>query len=317
MNTYPGFYRCEDGSEYLYLDKANYFSFERGIWDKSGPDDNHKNDTNITLEYLANTKVEIESEEHKEFILKLLNVNDLYFSYLSGTSFIYISGVENTVVYNPKEIHIPLPPKEHEEDANITRECLAGSWVKVESESHGSLIQDIAFKAGYRWRNAGKEKQLCSTGYIAFNEHKTIISLSPIPLSEHKEITIPLPPKDDLTAGPGLTLTGSTLDVDLAKKPEPKEWPQVGDEVVTASKLDATVIAIDNCEAWVKYKGKPTTKGYGSVSIATLTKPPTPEEELATKITQLENFDITGQKALVLAKAIINGEIKGLCYKPE
>lgn len=129
---------------------------------------------------------------------------------MSGTSFICISGVENTIVCNPKQIHIPLPPKE----------------------------------------------------------------------------------------------------------PKPKEWPQVGDEVIVKhwEEEKGIVVALHNNLAWVKCSGG---DDLGTLDISHLRKPLAPEEELATKITQLENFDITGKKALVLAKAIINCEIKDLIYKPE
>ncbi len=127
MNTYPGFYRATDGKEYLYLDKSNYFSFERGIWDKSDSCDNHEKDTNITREYLADTKVEIESAEHSRFVQDIVISNGGEWGYGSKSikfelsQFIVIdSNLKMTIKISShsfansenKLVKIPLPPKE-------------------------------------------------------------------------------------------------------------------------------------------------------------------------------------------------------------
>jgi len=221
MNTYPGFYRAVDGKEYLYLDKSNYFSFERGIWGKSDPSDNHKKDTNITREYLANT------------------------------------------------------------------------YGKVESKDHADFIAELAGKHGFD--TTAKFTGSCKYFYISERELSFYMYKDSSPIATCKEITIPIPPKE----------------------PEPKEWPKVGDEVLTASKQKASVVAIDSNQVWIKYKDTSIGCGYATVAIATLSKPLTPEEELATSISNWRGQDKATIGDSKLAEAIINSEIKGLSYKPE
>lgn len=82
--------------------------------------------------------------------------------------------------------------------------------------------------------------------------------------------------------------------------PKSEEWPAVGDEVITASvkstlTANATVLAINDGEAWIKYHD--CGMGYNSVRIATLSKPPTPEDELkqlAVDIWNENNHDFGG-----------------------
>ena len=131
MNTYPGFYRATDGKEYLYLDKTNYFSFERGIWDKSDHSDNHKKDTNITREYLANTYGEVKSKEHAEFIVKLAEGAGFYLYCTYDNVDQYFSLTDSVLYFWPlkseckqkKPITIPLPPKEPEPKELLTGGC--------------------------------------------------------------------------------------------------------------------------------------------------------------------------------------------------
>lgn len=213
MNTYPGIYRAKNGFTRLYCSKSKYSNIDLGDfeWEEDININEHKSDTNITREYLANTKVEIESEGHEVFVRKIASSANLNCAVLNGFAFIFDNHIEDA----SKEIHIPLPPKE----------------------------------------------------------------------------------------------------------PEPKEWPQVGDEVLTASKQPAVVLAINSSEAWVRYsKQNPEENAlhsYSTVAIMTLTKPLTPEEGLATLISNWRGQDKATIGDSKLAEAIINGEIKGLSYKPE
>ena len=59
-----------------------------------------------------------------------------------------------------------------------------------------------------------------------------------------------------------------------------KEWPAVGDEVLTASEREAIILAIDYNEAWIKYKDHLVGNDYASVAVSSLKKPPAPEDEL-------------------------------------
>ena len=292
MNTYPGFYRASDGLIYLYADKDNYYSFEREAWDIDEDKEDCRTDTNITREYLADTKVEIESEGHKEFILKLLSVNDLYFSYLSGTSFIYISGVENTIIYNPKEIHIPLPPKESDVIDSLPEVEPTKIFTKEEIQTkepevvEGGICQAI--------KSSTAIHELESQGY----KFKNLDWVSP----------------------------------NASKEPKTKDWPQIGDEVaITGSDCKFNVISINNGRAWIErsyFDGSVVNTETHEpleifeshiVFIDELKKPLTPEEELKEKITEItdkyRNQEFSIQE--IIAKAIINGEIKDLSYKPE
>ena len=282
MNTYPGFYRAVDGKEYLYLDKSNYFSFERGVWEKDEDLEEHKKDINITHEYLANTKVEIESEEHSFF------------------------------------------------------------------------IQELAFKYGYIWIEGLAKNIELSGGCIVFNEDSMTINHITSPVhSAYKPITIPLPPKESdvidslpevepkkiftkeemqtkepevVEGGICQAIKSSTAIHELesqgykftklewvspnaSKEPEPKEWPKVGDKVVTEGFYPLEVRGLDGANAWCL----DSEGDYLTFNIDELKKPPTPEEELNEKLYNLFQCDLFEG----LSKAIINGEIKGLSYKPE
>jgi len=149
---------------------------------------------------------------------------------------------------------------------NITREYLASAKVKIESEEHSHLIQELAFKHGYVWIDGLSKNIELSSGYIVFDkESMTIIHTVNASYSAYKKITLPLPPKGR----------------------ESKEWPVVGDEVLTASEQKGQVIAIDSGEAWIKYENTSIGKGYASVSVATLSKPKTPEEELRDELKEI------------------------------
>ena len=191
-----------------------------------------------------------------------------------------------------------------DEAKNITREYLNNHAIKIESQEHLDFLYEIA--EGHELNLEPVECRIFDADYPYFVTVRSSVfhgNDKLLELHEKKLITIPLPPKE----------------------PEAKPWPQVGDEVLTASRQTARVLAINLNEAWVRYSKRNSedaaTKSYNTVAIATLTKPLTLEEELeeklANKITQLENFDITGEKALVLAKAINNGQIKYLRYQPE
>lgn len=263
MNKYPALYEAVDGKRYLYTDKDNYYSFERNCWDKSDSADNHENDKNITAEYLVNTKVKIESEEHSE------------------------------------------------------------------------LVQDLVFNAGGSWssgsvqiKNLGAEWHFIDCELLISNSYQRDCDKVNMRL-----ITIPLPPKEKSMSKVQINVKNNTDSVVHVTKsddesnifiqvndlPKSEEWPQVGDDVITASvkgtlTANATVLAVENGEVWIKYHDD--KQGYNSVRVATLTKPPTPEDELESKLSALMSSDSCNSCGDI-AKAIINGEIEGLEYKPQ
>jgi len=209
----------------------------------------------------------------------------------SDTTVLFISrsngvclGVENAQYHNAWDESV---------FENITREYLANTYGKVESKEHAEFIVKLAESAGFRGAIASAE-----ASWFRFTELKLWFygCGSKARYDTVKQITLPLQPKE----------------------PESKEWPAVGDEVLTASKQPAKILAIDDGEAWIKYKNDPyPNMSYASVAIATLTKPPTPEEGLAQSIADsVSGGSVFGVHDL-LAKAIINGEIKGLRYNPE
>ena len=219
---------------------------------------------------------------------------------------------------------------------NITREYLANTYGEVESKEHAELIIKLAKSAGFEVSIYSESKS-----YFAFVDGALLFIDVPI-YDKHnrKLITIPLPPKEHeedstkqlerkLSAAMstleqlGYTYHGGELwkppIAEAIKEPEPKEWPQVGDEVLTTSKQPAVILAINSSEAWVRYsKRNPEENAlhsYNTVAIATLSKPLTPEEELESQIKSMIEF--TNYNPTAIAQYIINGEIKGLSYKPK
>lgn len=193
-------------------------------------------------------------------------------------------------------IHIYLAHREWDECEfkNITTDYLRNTYGKVESKEHAEFIVKLAELNGaevvepWSWGKSFTFSPDDANGLIlGFYDEAEAKD------DGEKLITLPLPPKEH-------------------KEPESKEWPVVGDEVLTPSGQAASIIAIDCNEAWVKYENSSIGSGYASVAIATLTKPPTPEEDLRVSLAE---FFISSNEDL--ARAIINGEIKGLSYKPE
>lgn len=143
---------------------------------------------------------------------------------------------------------------------NITREYLANTKVKIESEKHADFIIKLFSNAFDVCAESRNPKWVYNDGRKGVCQQ-----FHGKPKEELKLITIPLPPKE----------------------PEPKEWPQVGDEVLTASKRKAKLIATHDYHAWVKYYEEDNTFSLGTVTIATLSKPLTPEEELAKELEKM------------------------------
>lgn len=130
MNKYPGIYRAEDGGEYIYDNKDSYYCFLRGLWDKSDPEDNHENDKNITAEYLVNTKVKIESEEHEVFVREIASSANLKCAVLNDFAFIFDNFIEDA----DKQITIPLPPKDKSMESQKERPQV-GDYVICKSKA--------------------------------------------------------------------------------------------------------------------------------------------------------------------------------------
>lgn len=177
--------------------------------------------TNITREYLANTKVEIESEEHRKFILNLAKVNGLYCFRLVGDNFIYITNKENGNVFNPKLITLPLPPKEAAmSKAQVNVNNNTDSIVQVtKSDDESNIfihVNDLPKDSG-EWPQVGDEVLIDSNKHLSelgnFNGEKCKV----IGVCDHKGEKV-------------LTLSHSSLGVTaiimgewIKKPPTPEE----------------------------------------------------------------------------------------------
>lgn len=168
---------------------------------------------------------------------------------------------------------------------NITREYLTNTYGKVDSKELADFIVELAEGHGFTLNEDYKTGDF----FFLYNGRYGFASKEFCEYGGAKLITIPLPPKD--------------LDI--------KEFPQVGDEVFCEHLCDKTLIG----------ELLALTKEYAIVQLKDfeqhlhlhewcLSKPPTLEEDLREK---LHEFFINSNADL--AKAIINGEIKGLTYE--
>jgi len=205
---------------------------------------------------------------------------------------------------------------------NITSEYLSNTYGKIESKEHARLIAKLAEGAGIKFAGVDVSAEniksfiFYSDGTFCFYK-KDADEL--VHVREREQVTIPLPPKEfigaSINSSEPVAKTFETLGytseggVYFKSKIKEREWPVVGDKVLTASEQKGQVIAIDSEEAWIKYENTSIGKGYASVSIATLSKPKTPEEELrddiAVYLCDKYNF-ITGAEALEITDTLIS-----------
>ncbi|QDP50476.1 MAG: hypothetical protein Unbinned6284contig1001_32 [Prokaryotic dsDNA virus sp.] len=177
--------------------------------------------TNITREYLADTKVGIESEEHRSFIQKMISKSDLWTT--RNSDVLYIMSKPNNES-TCKEIHIPLPPKEPKE--------VSMNEIKVDVTNNTDSLVQI------------KKSDDESSIFIYVND----------------------PPKE----------------------PEPKDWPQVGDEVFCEHPSGQTqrgeLLALTKEYAIIQEEGY---EQHLYLKSWDLKKPLTPEEELAKELEKM------------------------------
>lgn len=178
------------------------------------------------------------------------------------------------------------------EFTNITREYLANTYGEVKSKEHADFIVKLAEGAGFEvGLYCQDDKWFCfSENFLFFYTKESRASGA-----KEKLITIPLPPKE----------------------PEPKEWPQVGDEVFCEHPSGQTqtgeLLALTKEYAIIQREGY---EQHLYLKSWELSKPPTPEEELESKIDKYLKVELSSPLIRNLTRAIINGEIKGLSYKP-
>jgi hypothetical protein len=287
MNKYPGIYKALDGTIYYYLNKSNFFSPERDRWEEDCDNDDHKTDVNITAEYLTNTYGRVESKEHAEFIVKLAEVNGFKYvdEWKEGMFFCICNDMEKGIILR------------------FFRETLA--------KSYGEKLIAIPLppKEG--------EEAVEQTEAKAAAAMRTVIDLG----YTYHGGELWKPPLDDVKCNHEQFLNRCSENAESARKAlwsdyinRSKEWPAVGDEVLI-NNLKCNVIGIDGDAYWIKRK---KTGTYDIAKREQLKKPPTPEEELRTKlISVMDNSNTAFAYADFISKAIINGEIEGLEYKPQ
>ncbi|WP_428615789.1 hypothetical protein [Pseudoalteromonas sp.] len=176
---------------------------------------------------------------------------------------------------------------------NITAEYLTNTYGKVENKEHAEFIKLLAGNEGINCNYMVVSDEI---KYFYFSGGVLFFTFSSVYDERFKLITIPLPPKE---------------------KPmeSQKEWPQVGDYVICKSKADnirkGELLALTKEYAIVKYDGFEHSLHLGAWELE---KSTSTEEELSKSILK---FLESGKTYDRLAKAIINGEIEGLEYKPQ
>lgn len=237
---------------------------------------------------------------------------------------------------------------------NITADYLRNTYGKVESKEHADFIVKLAESVGIRacsdYDYDGGDEYFSiadSNLYFWFEEPKTN--------SENKKlINLPRPNKGENMSKVQVNVKNNTDSVvqvtksddeknifihvnDLPKESE--EWqgddvkwrpvgkvendafPHAGDEVSFPS--GKGILVVDkpdiNGVVIVKSTDAESIDEYKKVSLSAIKKPSTPEEELKEKLIKItdkpRNQELSIQE--LIAKAIINGEIKGLSYKPD
>ena len=179
---------------------------------------------------------------------------------------------------------------------DITRECLSDHAIKIESQEHLDFLYEVA--EGYQLNIEPVECRIFDDEYPYFVTVRGSVFHANINLPELKDkklITIPLPPKEH----------------------EPKEWPQVGDEVAFSGKeVYKVVVNTPDSDNMIVVKG--SMGEYLLADFSVCKKPLTPEEYLKEQLFQHSGVrarDGGREVASYLAKAIINGEIKGISYE--
>lgn len=164
-----------------------------------------------------------------------------------------------------------------------TKEDLMNTWGVVESKEHAEYIVKVADSAGLSLLGVSNS----FGGFFAFSDVSLIFIVSGCVASWGcKKITIPLPPKE-------------------------KEWPQVGDEVLTVSGVMLDVLAVYGESVWVKYQDGRNDCTTLHISNLRKSKQDLLIEELHQKLLANNCSD-----EYLLACDIVQGKIEGLSYNP-
>jgi len=192
---------------------------------------------------------------------------------------------------------------------NITHEYLANTYGEVKSPEHAEFIVELAENAGFEL--ARQSKHLGN--FFSFDVKGFCFLDTEIIASQYcKKITIPLPPKSEPEIYPQENLGEPPKHFDcVCNKCGGKcctgrceDFPKIGDEILTASKSKAKVLAKHGGKLWIEYING--GKGLNTINAASIQKQKTPEEELRDDILDCDNFAITEAKANQLANWLTN-----------
>lgn len=244
---------------------------------------------------------------------------------------------------------------------NITREYLDSTYGKVESKEHAGFIVELLTSNGAKLngavRNTGYFYTYERHGVLNFSFCKDGSCASS---DGEKQITIPTPPKEVVVGEkksevyiPELNAVSSGFVVEsdewakfdviggldgspsnehstftpVSSEGVVDEWPKVGDEVsfpsgkgiLTINKPDDNGVVIVECN------DEDYGMVYKRVSLSTLQKPKTPEEELHDKLSKQltsltgEALSLDGTWIKSIADAIMNNKLNGfdITKKPQ
>ena len=121
--------------------------------------------TDITADYLRNTKVKIESLEHAKMIQSLIDKAGLFSFRAAHDDFLYISNSHNAL--NPKEITLPIPPKEEEMKKPIEVHNGTGEKINIETiDLGGRTIVQIKLKEDKEMQKPTYTKEMYERGEL-------------------------------------------------------------------------------------------------------------------------------------------------------
>lgn len=161
---------------------------------------------------------------------------------------------------------------DEDEFTNITREYLANTYGEVVSTEHAEFIKLLAVTNGMGCGHKVVDDN-CKYFY-AFHGDLFFTSEVLSSTGRCKQITIPLPPKAE---------------------PEPKEWPQVGDKVVTSDGKGILRLPADKTGCYI-VEVENNSLGYQQYTIDELSKPKTEAEILRDELGSILDSYILGDE---------------------
>ena len=238
---------------------------------------------NFTAEYLTNTYGKVESKEHAEFIVKLAEANGLRIAskWTKGKFFCFIVDCEDKVFLSFYS----------ERMAKSEGEKL----ITIPLPPKESLMPDFNIDTPMP---KVKEPKKVSMNEIQINVNNNTDSIVQVTKSDYE----------------------SNIFIHVNDLPKSEEWPQVGDEVSFPSGKGVVFISEPDINGViiVKSTDADSIDEYKKVSLNAVKKPPTHKEELRAKlISVMDNSNTAFTYADFISKAIINGEVEGLEYKPQ